>query len=96
METDFVLEIVKVVFYSALVILLIYLLGLYLRRLSLFQPAGRRMEILERISMSRQQGLLLVRVDDSELLIGLTQEGMEVLSDLGARDEGTADHGEQG
>lgn len=92
METDYMVEVVKVVFYSGLVLLLIYLLGLYVRRLPLLQPKGKRIEVLERIPLGPKQGLYLIRIDEQLVLLGVSEGGMELLKELGERDDG--DEGE--
>lgn len=94
MENSLTFETVKIVFYSALILLLIYLLGLYLRRLPLLQPMGKRIKVLEKVSLGQRQGLYLIRVDNRDLLVGVTEGGLKLLSEL-KYPEGDGDNGEQ-
>lgn len=92
MENSYTLEVLKIVFYSGLVLLLIYLLGLYLRRLPLLQPKGKRMRVLEQISLGQRQGFYLVRVDDRDLLVAITEGGVELLMELSVEGKGDGNY----
>lgn len=92
MENTYSFEVLKIVFYSGLVILLIYLLGLYLRRLPVLNTEGKRLKVLERVSLGQRQGLYLVRIDGQDLLVGITEGGMKLLKELELQDKGAGDY----
>lgn len=92
MENTYSLDVLKVVLYSGLVLLLIYLLGLYLRRLPFLNTEGKRLKVLERVPLGQRQGLYLIRIDDHDLLVGITEGGVKLLKELELQDEGDGDH----
>lgn len=94
MEADYLLEVVRIVFYSGLVLLLIYFFGLYLRRLPFFTPTGKQIQVLERISLGPKQGLYLVQIKKEQVLLGVSEGRMQMLKEFGERDGGDGDDGE--
>lgn len=94
METQHTLDILKVVLYSGLVLLFIYLLGLYLRRIPVLLPKGRRMEVLEKIPLGSRQMLYLIRIDGEDLLLGTSEKGMSLLKEFPGIEGRDGDHGE--
>lgn len=49
----------------------------------IFHNPSRQLEVLETVRLSPRQALLLVRVGERSLLVGATDQGFSLLSDLG-------------
>ncbi|MBI4907777.1 MAG: flagellar biosynthetic protein FliO [Acidobacteria bacterium] len=84
------MEMLSSVMSAAAVVLLLLLCLAFLRRkgiaqVRLFRPngqAGRNLEVLDRLVLTPQHSIHLVRVADNQLLIGLSPSGCSLLQTL--------------
>ncbi|MGM0409716.1 MAG: flagellar biosynthetic protein FliO [Bacillota bacterium] len=74
-------EMLKIIFYLILVIAVIYILARYLRKLYLRPKGGANMEIVEQLYLDSNVSLKLVHIKDKIMLIGVTQESIEILAE---------------
>jgi|GEM_PF-1042089 flagellar biogenesis protein FliO len=72
-------EIARIIFYLLLVLGLIYLFGYFLKTRLIGQKQGQYINILERSYLSSKTSLALARVNDRVLLIGITDNKLELL-----------------
>lgn len=74
-------EIIKIIFYLILVLGIIYLLANFLKK-KVFQPTGGQyMETIEQLYLGPNKSLKLVKVRENILLLGVTDEKIELLKE---------------
>jgi len=72
-------EIIKIIFYLALVIGIIYIIQYFFRRTFIMQNQGKYIEIVDKIYFGPKKGLFLVRIQDKILLISVTDNKISEL-----------------
>lgn len=72
-------EIAKLIFYLALVLSLIYLINLFLKKKLTGQKKGEFMEVIEQVYLAPKKSLVLMRIKEEILLLGLTDTGLNLL-----------------
>lgn len=76
---NYALETVKIIFYLALVLGIIYLLANLLKNRFTGQTDGRYIHVLERVYLGPKTGLTLIKVEDRVLLLGISESRVEVI-----------------
>lgn len=78
----------------SLILVLGGMIGVYIwlkRRGGIMPGSGeRRMRVVERLSLDTRRSILLVRVDDEEILVGVGNDTVTLIKTLGSRSENEA------
>jgi flagellar protein FliO/FliZ len=67
---------------SLLVVVLLAVIGARLARRTVLRGRGRNLQVLERLPLSREASLAVVSVAGRGLVLGVTSQGVRVLSEL--------------
>ncbi|MFW5856060.1 MAG: flagellar biosynthetic protein FliO [Bacillota bacterium] len=81
-------EIIKMIFYLLLVLGIIYLLTRFLKN-RFFQPrGGSNIKIIEQVYLAPKKSLKLIKIRDKIILIGISGDKIEVLSEWSSSEFG--------
>jgi flagellar protein FliO/FliZ len=76
------------VLYSIIVVIVVFFLAWFITRIvaskSSFAGQGKNIKILEKMAVSKDSYIMLVKVFDKLLLVGATSQGMTVLKEIDA------------
>jgi len=77
---NYTLEIIKIIFYLALILGIVYLFARLFKNRFMGQSKGNYINILDRIYLGPKTGLTLISVEDRVLLLCITENGVRVIN----------------